>query len=150
MKNLFDPARVAELADRLERVQPDSPRLWGKMTAPQAMAHCSRAMEWAVDETHPPRMFIGRLMGGMVKRLVVRNDDPMRPNAPTAPTLVISDARDLATERARLRELIERFGAAGPAGCTAHPHSFFGRLTPDEWAILMYKHVDHHLRQFGA
>jgi len=39
---------------------------------------------------------------------------------------------------------------AGPAGCTAHPHSFFGRLKPEEWATLMYKHLDHHLRQFGV
>jgi len=39
---------------------------------------------------------------------------------------------------------------AGPAGCTKHPHSFFGKLTPEEWAILSYKHLDHHLRQFGV
>jgi hypothetical protein len=49
-----------------------------------------------------------------------------------------------------LRGLIDRFVASGPAGCTNHPHSFFGRLTPEEWAILMYKHLDHHLRQFGV
>jgi hypothetical protein len=53
-------------------------------------------------------------------------------------------------ERSRLRGLIDRFAAAGPSGCTTHPHTFFGPLTPDEWAELMYKHVDHHLRQFGA
>jgi hypothetical protein len=46
--------------------------------------------------------------------------------------------------------VIDRFVAAGPKGCTTHPHSFFGPLTPQEWAILMYKHVDHHLRQFGV
>jgi LPS sulfotransferase NodH len=49
-----------------------------------------------------------------------------------------------------LGALIERFAAAGLAGCTMHPHSFFGRLTPQEWAVLMYKHLDHHLRQFGV
>jgi LPS sulfotransferase NodH len=46
--------------------------------------------------------------------------------------------------------MIDRFVAAGPKGCTTHPHSFFGRLTAEEWAILMYKHLDHHLRQFGV
>ena len=150
MKNLFEPARVAELTERLERLQPDSPRLWGKMTAPQAMAHCAVAMEWAVGDTHAPRMLVGRLIGGLAKRKTVRNDDPFSRNGPTAPALVITDERDLAIERARLRRLLERFAAAGPEGCTAHPHSFFGRLTPDEWAVLMYKHVDHHLRQFGV
>jgi transposase InsO family protein len=46
--------------------------------------------------------------------------------------------------------VIDRFVAAGPKSCTTHPHSFFGPLTPEEWAILMYKHLDHHLRQFGV
>jgi hypothetical protein len=150
MKNLFEPARAAELTERLDRLQPDSPRLWGKMTAPQAMAHCAVAMEWAVGDTRPPRMLVGRLIGGLAKRMAVRNDDPFQRNGPTAPSLVITDERDLATERARLRRLIERFAAGGPGGCSTHPHSFFGRLTPDQWAVLMYKHVDHHLRQFGA
>jgi hypothetical protein len=150
MKNLFDPARATELRERIERLRPDSPRVWGKMTAPQAMAHCAVALEWAVGDTVAPRMMIGRVIGGVVKRLAVRDDDPMKRNAPTAPDLRIVDERELATEQARLTRLIDRFSAGGPAGCTTHPHAFFGRMTPAEWAVLMYKHVDHHLRQFGA
>jgi LPS sulfotransferase NodH len=46
--------------------------------------------------------------------------------------------------------LIDRFASGGPAGCAQHPHSFFGPLTPAEWAELNYKHLDHHLRQFGV
>ena len=74
----------------------------------------------------------------------------MARNTPTSPLLVTADDRDLAAERQRLQALVQRFAAGGPAGCTSHPHTFFGRLTPEEWAVLMYKHVDHHLRQFGA
>jgi hypothetical protein len=48
----------------------------------------------------------------------------------------------------RLRASIERFAAGGPGVCTTHPHFFFGRLTPMEWSVLMYQHLDHHLRQF--
>jgi LPS sulfotransferase NodH len=64
----------------------------------------------------------------------------MRRNSPTAKDLVVRDERDLDKERERLCGLIDRFAAAGPKGCTTHPHSFFGRLTPEEWAALMYKH----------
>jgi hypothetical protein len=71
-------------------------------------------------------------------------------NAPTARSLVVSDERDLAKECQRLSTLVERFSSSGPQGCTKHPHTFFGQLTPQEWAQLMYKHVDHHLRQFGV
>jgi LPS sulfotransferase NodH len=71
-------------------------------------------------------------------------------NAPTAKSLVVADERDLGKECQRLSTLVERFAAGGPQGCTKHPHTFFGRMTPEEWAKLMYKHVDHHLRQFGV
>ena len=74
----------------------------------------------------------------------------MRRNSPTVNSLVVEDERDLGAERERLCLLIDRFSGAGPEGCTKHPHSFFGRLTPEEWARLMYKHLDHHLRQFGV
>jgi LPS sulfotransferase NodH len=95
-------------------------------------------------------MFLGRILGAIVKPMVLKDGEPMRRNSPTAKTLVVADERDLGTERMRLFGLIDRFAAAGPKGCTTHPHSFFGRLTPNEWAALMYKHLDHHLRQFGA
>jgi len=95
-------------------------------------------------------MLVGRLFGGFVKNMAVRNDDPMKRNAPTAPDLRITDERELATEQARLIRLIDRFSAGGPTACTTNPHAFFGPMTPDEWAVLMYKHVDHHLRQFGV
>jgi hypothetical protein len=150
VKNLFDRATAAEVAQRIERMTPSATRLWGKMTAPQALAHCAVAMEWAVGDRTPPRMFLGRLFGGLVKKKVVGDDAPMRRNSPTAPDLVIADDRELSAEQARLAGLVDRFSSGGPAGCTSRPHSFFGRMTPDEWAVLMYKHVDHHLRQFGA
>jgi hypothetical protein len=150
MKNLFEAARAGEVKQRIAQLRPDSKRLWGKMNPAQALEHCSRGMEMALGDKNPPRVMVGRIMGWIVKPLALGNDEPMRRNSPTAKELVVQDERDLVTERARLCELIDRFAAAGPKGCTRHPHAFFGPLTPDEWAILMYKHLDHHLRQFGV
>ena len=150
MTNLFDAAVAADLKARLERLRPDSPRQWGTMTASQAVTHLARGMELATGDRRPPRVLFGRLFGRIIKPLALGNDAPMRRNSPTVPEMIVKDGGDLAAERGRLSALIDRFVAAGPAGCTDHPHSFFGRLTPDEWAILMYKHVDHHLRQFGV
>jgi hypothetical protein len=150
MKNLFEAERVEEVKERLAKLTPESVRLWGKMSLPQALAHCSLAMEWAVGDRIPPRMFLGSILGRIVKPMALGNDAPIRRNAPTAKDLVVQDERDLDRERQRLCGLIDRFATAGPKGCTTHPHSFFGRLTPEEWAILTYKHLDHHLRQFGV
>jgi hypothetical protein len=150
VKNLFEAARVAEVKERTARLRLDSERQWGKMNPAQMLAHCSLGIEWAVGDRRPPRMLMGRIVGRLVKPLVLRDDEPMRRNSPTAKDLVVQDDRDLDTERKRLCGLIDRFAAAGPEGCTRHPHSFFGRLTPQEWATLMYKHLDHHLRQFSV
>jgi hypothetical protein len=150
MNNLYEPARVDEVKQRVATLTSASQRQWGTMTASQALAHCSAAMEMATGDSMPPRMLIGRLIGGMIRNKVLKNSDPLRRNTPTAKNLVISDDRDLAKEQQRLCELIDRFAKVGPNGCTKHPHTFFGPMTPEEWAALMYKHLDHHLRQFGA
>jgi hypothetical protein len=150
MKNLYEAARVAEVKERLAQLGPDSKRLWGTMNPAQALAHCSAGIELALGDRIPPRMVVGRIIGRIIKPMVVGNDAPMRRNSPTTKDLVVQDKRDLQTERERLRGLIDRFVAAGSNGCTTHPHSFFGPLTPDEWATLMYKHLDHHFRQFGV
>jgi hypothetical protein len=150
MKNLYEAARAAEVKARLSQLQAESPRLWGKMNAPQAVAHCSAAMGWALGDCHPSRLFIGRILGQFIKPFVLRDDEPMRRNSPTSPDLVIEGQCDLLQQRQRLSSQIDQFVAGGPAACTTSPHPFFGRLTPEEWAILMYKHLDHHLRQFGA
>ncbi len=150
METLFEASRVDEVKKRLEHVRPDSQRVWGKMSPGQMLAHCSAGLEMAMGQIRPPRALVGRIIGPAIKRVALRDKEPMRRNSPTARELVMTDDRDFAMEQGRLGQLIDRFTAAGPAACTSHPHAFFGPLTPDEWAILMYKHLDHHLRQFGA
>jgi hypothetical protein len=148
-RNLFDPAVAQQVKQRLDRLQPDSARQWGSMSAAQAVAHCAASMEWAVGDRIPPRMFWAGILGRMIKSRVLAGDAPFRRNSPTSKDLLVQGDRDLAEERTRLIALIDRFAAAGPPGCTPHPHSFFGPLAPQQWAVLMYKHLDHHLRQFG-
>lgn len=150
MKLLYDPERAAEVRGRLQQLRPDSPRQWGKMSAPQMLAHCAIGLEMALGDKRPPRLLIGRILGGMVKSRELGTDAPFRRNSPTAPFMMIADEREFERERSALRALIDRFAAGGPSACTSHPHTFFGRLTPDEWGVLMYKHLDHHFRQFGG
>ena len=150
MKNLFDVTVADEVKTRLGKLEPQSERQWGKMTAPQMLAHCALSMQWALGEVVPEKGPLPvRLLGWLVKPMVFRNENPLRKNSPTAKSLLVVNERDLSRERERLSGLIDKFVAGGSAGCTKNPHSFFGKMTPQEWAILMYKHVDHHLRQFA-
>ena len=41
MKNLFEPATVEEVKQRMAQLRPDSERQWGKMNVAQMVAHCS-------------------------------------------------------------------------------------------------------------
>jgi hypothetical protein len=150
IKSLFNPASVSELEGRLAALRPDSERLWGKMGAAEMLAHCSLGIEMACGSIRPKRVFIGRIIGPAIKRVALRDDEPMRRNSPTAKELLVIGDPEFEAERTRLSMLLKRLAQTGPSACTAHPHPFFGKLTPDEWAILMYKHLDHHLRQFGA
>ena len=149
-RTLFEPAAAADVQSRLRALTPAHQRQWGKMTLPQALAHCSAAMEMAVDDTRPKRMMIGRVIGPLIRRLALGNERPIKKNSPTAPNLLIRDDRNFEAERARLGVLVNRFATGAEAKCTRHPHPFFGSMTPDQWAELMYKHIDHHLRQFSA
>ena len=134
---------------RVDKLQPAAQRQWGKMDVAQMMAHCSAALEMASGTINPPRMFIGRLIGSFVKPIYT-NAKPFSRNNPTDKTLVISDPRDFQREREKLKVCLQHFYEGGEAKCTRHPHPFFGELTPAEWSRGMYKHLDHHLRQFGA
>jgi len=149
MKNLFERETVEEIISRIDKLQPASQRQWGKMDAAQMMAHCSAAMDMASGQLNLPRAFIGRLLGPFVKPIYT-NEKPFSKNNPTAKELVFSNERDFLREQQQLREKIRKFHEGGEAQCTRHPHPFFGALTPQEWSRGMYKHLDHHLRQFGA
>lgn len=149
MKNLFEPQTVEEVISRIDKLQPASARQWGKMDAAQMMAHCSACMDMANGTLNLKRAFIGRVLGPFVKPIFT-NEKPFSKNNPTAPELVFSKQEDFAREQARLREKIREFQHGGEAKCTRHPHPFFGPMAPQDWARGMYKHLDHHLRQFGA
>jgi hypothetical protein len=148
---MFQAETVNEVQGRLAQLQPESERQWGKMSAAQMLAHCSAGMEMATgDLVTAPAALPLRLLGRAIKPMMLKDGAEMKRDSPTSKELIMADECDFAAERERLRALIGRFAAGGPAGCTTHPHAFFGKLTPEEWGVLMYKHLDHHLRQFGV
>jgi len=150
MKNLFEAVTVNEIQERMAHLRPDSEPQWGKMNVSQMLAHCSAWMEMVVGLNSPPRSLIGRIFGRVAKSQVLGSEEPIRRNMPSEKSLIVSDEREFASERERLLKWTDTFAAGGPSGCTTHPHCFFGPMTPMEWATLAYKHLDHHLRQFGA
>ncbi len=149
MQNLFDKTAYAEIMNRMGLLKAESERKWGKMNAAQMMAHCSEAFKIPLTDKKFPRMFISYLFGWLAKKQVT-SDKPYKEGLPTAPDFVIKDERNFETEKARLEKCITDFNTLGPDNTCKHPHPFFGSLTKAEWGNAMYKHMDHHLRQFGV
>ena len=149
MKNLFQREAIEEVSARIDKLQPATQRQWGKMDVAQMMAHCSASLDMASGRLNTPRAFVGRLIGPFFKS-VYTNDKPFSRSSPTDPKLVVSDQRDFLREQEQLKLKVRQFHDGGEAQCTRHPHPFFGDLTPQAWSRGMYKHLDHHLRQFGA
>ena len=149
MKNLFEHDSVEEVIKRIESLQPSSERQWGKMDVAQMLAHCAAAMDMASGKIDPPRILIGRILGPLVKPIYT-NEKPFSRNSPTDKKLVIAERRDFEIEQSRLKRCVREFHEGGESKCTTHPHPFFGSLSPQDWSRGMYKHLDHHLRQFGS
>ncbi len=149
MHTLFDSADHDVVLRRLSELKPSSPRGWGKMDVAQMLAHCCASLEVPCGDRAGRQRLLGRILAPFVRSTVL-GDKPFMRNAPTDPSLKIVDQREFESERARLVSLVERFCRRGQSEVDGAVHSFFGRLNGDEWGRLMYKHLDHHLRQFGA
>ncbi|MGA8532299.1 MAG: DUF1569 domain-containing protein [Acidobacteriaceae bacterium] len=153
MKDLFDPVAAENIRERILRLQPESERRWGSMTPAQTLAHCTSGLQMATGGINPKRAsFPASVIGKLIKPLVLADGQPMRRNSPSFPEILTADPAkcDFEHERGRLIAAVDSFASQGAACCTQNPHPFFGRLRPQQWAILMYKHLDHHLRQFGV
>ena len=149
MKSLFDKECYEEIAHRLNTLTPASQRQWGKMDPAQMLAHCKAAFTVPLSDQKIPRSFLGLLVGWMVKAKLY-NDSPWKKNLPTAPNFIIKGDRDFEKEKQELFGLIDQFYNGGPANVGKFPHPMFGTYTSEQWGQSMYKHLDHHLRQFGV
>lgn len=149
MKNLFNQSDVSEMLQRIEKLAPSSEHHWGKMNAAQMLAHCGVSMETAIGKNFIKRVFVGRIIGTLMKSSIL-SDKPFSHNSPTDKSYIHTGDCDFATEKLKLEKLVNQFYEGGAAKCTIHPHPFFGSFTPEEWAVFQWKHLDHHLRQFGV
>jgi len=149
MKTLFDADTRAEVLERLGQLTPDTERQWGKMSPTQMMEHAARALEMASGKRPMKWHIIGKALSWYFKKEFL-GEKPFNKNRPTGPDFIIKDQPDFESTRVRLSELITEFHDLGESGTDGNIHGFFGPLTGKQWGETQYKHLDHHLRQFGV
>lgn len=150
MKSVFDRNSVDEILKRIDSLNADTKAQWGKMSVSQMLAHCCVTYEMIYDNIHPkPNALMKFILKQFVKAKVV-GEGPYPKNSPTAPQFIIKSDKDFSTEKARLKEYIERTLKMGSAAFENKESHSFGKLSISEWNNMMYKHLDHHLSQFGV
>ena len=150
MKNIFDPTVKDEIITRINQLKPDSQPLWGKMSVAQMLAHCNVTYETVYEDKHKkPNPLMKLILKTFVKKIVVSNT-PYKRNNPTAPHYIISDSKDFEIEKKRLIDYIIKTQQLGESYFDKKESHSFGLLSVKEWNTMFYKHLDHHLNQFGV
>lgn len=147
MKTVLDQQTRDELIARIQNLTPDSTPQWGKMTVGQMLKHCIQWDEMAFGRTLYPRSFIGRIFGKIALKSIMR-DEPMKPNMPTVPQFIIKE-KDIDTEKDK-KKLQASIAQYSTYNSPYFNHPFFGKVTHEQTGQMAYKHIDHHLRQFGC
>jgi hypothetical protein len=151
MKNIFNTAVVAETINRIDKLSPESKPTWGEMSVNRMFAHCNVAYEMVYEsDKHPrPNPVMRFILKSFVKKMVV-SEKPYKKSAMTSPAFIIKDEREFVKEKTRLIDYITKTQQLGEAHFDNKESHSFGILTKKEWNNMLYKHLDHHLNQFGV
>ncbi|KOY52340.1 DUF1569 domain-containing protein [Polaribacter dokdonensis] len=150
MKNIFSKEITEEVIERINKLTKDTQPIWGTMSVAQMLAHCNVTYEMVYTNKHQkPNAFTRWILKTIVKRAVV--SEKLYPkNSRTAPQFLITDQKDFLEEKKRLEDYIIQTQELGKAHFHGKESNSFGKLTSEEWNNMFYKHLDHHLTQFGV
>ncbi|HEV8368809.1 MAG TPA: DUF1569 domain-containing protein [Pyrinomonadaceae bacterium] len=148
MRSILNESDLAEIGSRVRSLSVSSTRRWGKMDVTGMLQHLSLSARMTLGELPVPSAKKRAFQVFPLKHLILYVL-PFPKGAPTAQELKPDVAVSLEEERSAVLELLERI-STGPREGAGPNHPLFGPLTWREWGVATYKHVDHHLRQFGA
>jgi hypothetical protein len=147
VKTIADPAQRASLLVRAACLGPESRRRWGRFTCPQMLAHVNDSFRYALGELKvAPQHHLIRLPPLKQLFLYVL---PFPRHAPTAPEAIARPPEPWEEEQRAFGRLLDRIGQVGWDGPWPD-HFIFGRMSGRDWSVLLYRHTDHHFRQFGG
>lgn len=144
--DLIQPDVKSEILNRIQKITPESTALWGKMNAAQMLAHLNAQIAVALGEEKLPASLVGKLFGGLMKKFVLTEKSYSK-GLPTTPSFIIKNTPDFQQNKSKLLTAVEKFNNHT---ISKEPHPIFGKMTTEEWSKATWKHIDHHLNQFGV
>lgn len=150
LPNIFTKEISDKIIQRISNLNPDTQPAWGKMNASQMLAHCNVVYEMVYEDKHSkPNAFVKFILKLLVKEKVV-GEKPYGHNLKTAPQFIMPDSKNFEDEKKRLIDFINRTQDLGEDHFDNKENLSFGILDKTEWNNMFYKHLDHHLTQFGV
>ena len=149
MKSIFDATAYNEILERIDKLSESSQRQWGKMTVSQMLCHCQNPLTIALEKQtiKKPNVLLKLLFKGF--RSYMYNDTPWKHNLPTTSEFKVITKKEFKAEKSKLIQLVKEFHQEKNRK-SWDPHPAFGKFTHNQWGQMQYKHLDHHLRQFGG
>lgn len=149
MKNLLNYADRETLLARLQNLVPENQRKWGNLTIHEILPHLTDPLRAAMGEkkcTPQKSPLYNSLLGKAMRNFV-----PWPKAAPTDPEFLpgtgMTAPTDFEHDKQTLLLTIHRFANVDRP---LADHSVFGQMDHRAWGRLMWRHLDHHLRQFSA
>ena len=147
-KTIFDATSRRSLLYRISHVRPDIQRRWGTMTPNQMICHLEDSLRCATGVTPTtPRKTI---MSNRLFRWIIIHVLPWpKGKAKTVKEMLATTPGEFEDDRRRLQEMLEKAASLTANGGWS-PHPAFGDLSGRDYGVLIHRHVDYHLRQFGV
>ncbi len=148
---IFKQEVTNSIIERINTLTATTSAVWGKMDVAQMLAHCSVTydMIYSPEKFPQPNFFVKFMLKTFVKKIVV-GEGSYKKSSQTAPAFLITDVRNFEAEKSRLIDFILKTQALGENHFDNKESHSFGVLSKTEWNNLFYKHLDHHLSQFGS
>jgi hypothetical protein len=147
MGSIYNEADNKSIIARINSLSPESSAIWGKMSVDQMCKHCTAAICVAFDKQEVKVNFLLRFLGKMLKNKIFNGE--FKKNSPTAKEFIFTKHYDLEDVKKEFAESFSQF-AKGHQSIKVMNHPFWGKMSYEDWDKLMWKHVDHHLKQFQA
>lgn len=150
LPNIFTKDVSDKVIERINKLKPTSQPVWGKMNVSQMLAHCNVPYEMVYESKHPRPNFLMRFILKNFIKKIVTGEKPYKRSSPTAPAFIMKETKDFEAEKNRLISYITKTQQLGESYFDNKESNSFGRLNKTEWNNMFYKHLDHHLTQFGV
>lgn len=145
--NLFDTQVKQKIIERINKLSPDTKAKWGKMNPSQMLAHCRMPIGIALGLHTIKGNWLMKLILPLFKKNLY-DGKPYKQGLPTDKSFVMTGKdKDFETEKNKLFDMISQFI---DDNITNDKHPVFGKLTKEQWSKATWKHLDHHLQQFGV